>query len=789
MRGVWLPGVALACVGVAHADRAEPARPPARLYQPGDSIGLASLQRVPGEESGQGTIRVSRDERWIAFVAHRGDAISGLIEYRIYIYDAARVRAFASGRETAPPPRHIALFQTDGNLPAVRDFHWLNDDSRLAIIGERRASKSPAPGGERPQLYLLDVNSGALDLATDSPNEVLACDAAGETVLCLTATESLTSERADTRSAYVVEDSLGATLGLGPRSDDRDQPVRVAVYVREGAAPGRIVAESVGQTPREQLRVRLSPTARQAVVTWPLERIKPEWSRYEIASEFDRLEPAYDEKHKRYTQFALVDIAAGSLRPAIDAPTGDWLSGSYAPTDAFWSPDGRALILSSTYLPAAESHTGPAIVELDASSLNHRLVARLPVLHSEDFDQGWPEHVRSIALSNDGTTLDLALSEPAGTAREESRIRRFVRSAAGDWSETTTNKQRPALKSHSKDVAQVPLILGEEMTLTTPPRVTVHLGDARTSRVLIELNAHLQDVQLGEIRVIQWRDANGRAWEGGLVLPPAGARAARPFPLVIQTHGFPRNEFLIDGPMTTGYAAQGLAARGIAVLQIGDAHDVMDTGDEAPTHMAAYESAIDYLEKEGWIDARRVGLMGFSRTCYHVRYALTHSPRRFAAALTADGVDFGYWQYLLSASSPDDAFAKAWRTLAERLNSGRPFASGLGNWLVHAPGFQADRISAPLGIIALTTDTVLGQWEIYAALKILGRPVEMLVIPDAPHELVRPRDRLIAMEYTIGWFDYWLNGREDLDAGKTERNARWRELRKRQTVPDGPRPH
>jgi len=50
--------------------------------------------------------------------------------------------------------------------------------------------------------------------------------------------------------------------------------------------------------------------------------------------------------------------------------------------------------------------------------------------------------------------------------------------------------------------------------------------------------------------------------------------------------------------------------------------------------MADYEGAIDYLDHRGLIDRTRAGIIGFSRTCYHVTYTLTHSNYKFA-----DGID------------------------------------------------------------------------------------------------------------------------------------------------------
>jgi hypothetical protein len=145
---------------------------------------------------------------------------------------------------------------------------------------------------------------------------------------------------------------------------------------------------------------------------------------------------------------------------------------------------------------------------------------------------------------------------------------------------------------------------------------------------------------------------------------------------VLQTHGFSKNHFWINGPYESAFAAQPLAARGLVVLQVG--HGAEPGGymkhhrslEEAPREMAAYEGAIDYLDGRGIIDKERVGIIGFSRTQYHVAYTLTHSSYHFAAATLADGFDGGYFQYLLDPYSEKDPVC---------VNGGPPFGATFAN--------------------------------------------------------------------------------------------------------------
>ena len=60
---------------------------------------------------------------------------------------------------------------------------------------------------------------------------------------------------------------------------------------------------------------------------------------------------------------------------------------------------------------------------------------------------------------------------------------------------------------------------------------------------------------------------------------------------------------------------------------------------------------------------------------------------------------------------------------------------------------------------------LLSQWEAYAGLRRLGKPVEMqwLRRENAVHVLTRPSHRFLSEGSAVDWFDFWLNGREAPD--------------------------
>jgi hypothetical protein len=164
----------------------------------------------------------------------------------------------------------------------------------------------------------------------------------------------------------------------------------------------------------------------------------------------------------------------------------------------------------------------------------------------------------------------------------------------------------------------------------------------------------------------------------------------------------------------------------------------MVSSEEAQDQIAGYESAIERLAADGIIDPERVGIIGFSRTCYYVESALVRNPRWFAAATLADGVDESYMNYLLFGvgRSHDEG---------EQIYGSTPFGDGLKRWTEHAPGFHLDRIQTPIRIEAITSRSVLQEWEIYASLFKQERAVDLIYLPDGQHILQKPLERTMPL--------------------------------------------
>ena len=159
--------------------------------------------------------------------------------------------------------------------------------------------------------------------------------------------------------------------------------------------------------------------------------------------------------------------------------------------------------------------------------------------------------------------------------------------------------------------------------------------------------------------------------------------------------------------------------------------------------------------------------------CWQVKYTLTHTRRRYAAAAISDGFDLGYFAYVAMAdrSYPDNEM--------DQIIGAPPTRGGLQSWLRESPGFNIDNVpdTTPIRLVASYPLDVLMEWEWFSMMKRLGKPVDMVVFLDGVHVLTKPLNRMISQDGNVDWFDFWLNGHEDPDPAKVDQYKRWNKLR------------
>jgi len=355
-----------------------------------------------------------------------------------------------------------------------------------------------------------------------------------------------------------------------------------------------------------------------------------------------------------------------------------------------WVGDGKSVVVSSVHLPLN--------VE-DASELALRKAHTFLVefmIPSREFVRISDEDLKLVKWDPKSGYVACDVGQfDSGEGKPTPKV--YFRKSGETWSRSTTPEQAAA--------KPLPEIVLDEGMNTPPHIVAVDPATGRKSTVM-DLNPQFQNLALARVEEITWKDGHGREATGGLYWPPDYVPGKK-YPLILQTHGWLDNKFWMDGLWGTAFSAQALAGKGFFVLQVGelskpellDFH-IVETVNEATLAMAAYESAIDNLDRKGLIDRNRVGITGFSVTFWYVTYTLTHSKHHFAAAALADGVDFSYFQYMLAGRwvlSLNDF---------EGINGAPPFGNGLHTWLERSPAFLMDKIETPLRIQTLNPQSL-----------------------------------------------------------------------------------
>jgi dipeptidyl aminopeptidase/acylaminoacyl peptidase len=681
--------------------------------------------------------KFSPDGNHFVVILKKGNLEANTNEYSLVLFQTAEV--FQS-----PDPRVLLSLVSSSNRPAIDNVLWMDDNDTILFLGERAGEQTALYSVKCSSKELTKVTSHAYNLTsfvTTAGGEVIVYGAESPVSTFLTESVArkgiaITGESVDDliRGSYWGDD--GHSLWIKRFGKDSETEIKIASQGRIDDYP--------------PYGLSLSPDGAHLLIQTEVTQPPDTWSEYEdLTLKILTRVHAPNGGRTAIFQYELVDTRTGASEVLIDSPipsTG---------VEVVWSPDSKSVVLSNVYLPLNVDDPAER-----ARRKAHTFLVEFKI-PSRQFVKMSQENLR--LLSWDSKTGDVTCDVGRlDSLNGKTTPKAYFRKSGETWSKVSAAEQTAA--------TPLPDIVLEE-GMNTPPRIVAIDLPAGRKSLLMDLNPQFQKFRLARVEEIAWKDSHGVEVKGGLYWPPDYV-AARKYPLILQTHGWDPDRFWMDGPWVTGVAAQPLAGRGFFVLQVPDPDwDIWGTPKEAPRAMAAYESAIDYLDRRGLIERNRVGITGFSRTYWYVTYTLTHSKHHFAGAAIADGLDYSYFQYMaFSRLAPD----------AEQVFGGPPYGKSMSRWLKQSPAFLMDKIETPLRIQTLYPTALLLDWHWYTGLSRLGKPVEMIYIPEGTHMLEKPWDRMISQQGNVDWFCFWLKGEEDPDPAKSEQYARWRALRELQ---------
>jgi dipeptidyl aminopeptidase/acylaminoacyl peptidase len=696
-----------------------------------DSIEMTHIVDPPEDMRG-GHPLFSPDGSKFLVVTERGCLPSNVREYSLLIYKV---------EDLNEKPVLAATFRSSSNRPGILQPRWMNNDS-ISLVGENP--------GESPQIYFINCHTRQVQKVTSDSLGVVSY-ALSRLLNKIAYYTVWSGDEAQNKNkeehGFTVSSEGLADLITGQWRGGRAYELRI----KNGSeSRARNVQAVPFQSPATRLQLWLSPDGRYAITEQSAFRVPALWESYQDKLISGRVHQVRQHETQGVRPFALpqmmlVDMETAEIRPLVDAPVGGFPS-------VVWSTDSRSVIVSETYLP------------LDTESPTELARRKSqPVLASFDVKDGSFSRIAGIP-SDEVWAIQPGDSPDTFT----------VRATKGNEDLPTLEYRRKRnvwVQDKETDGGRVPNIRISQTLDHWPQLVMIDSLTGKQS-VVFDPNPQLASRRLGKVEIVRWTGKRHEELNGGLVYP-VDYVAGKRYPLVIQTHGFDPRAFLLDGSFTTAMAAQELANRGIAVLQVGDsplAEENERTLDFAPPLVSQIESAVDYLDKLGIIDRERVGLVGFSSTGLQVRETLALSQYRFAAATSAEGEDYGYWQYLLDGNNPN------WLAQNEATYGGPPWINWKP-WLEHSLSFNYQKIHTPMRLESDSIREVAYEWENFISLKRLHKPVELIFIPGGAHPVVKPWDRMTSQQGNVDWMTFWLKGEEDPDPAKAAQYARWREMR------------
>lgn len=297
------------------------------------------------------------------------------------------------------------------------------------------------------------------------------------------------------------------------------------------------------------------------------------------------------------------------------------------------------------------------------------------------------------------------------------------------------------------------------------PSALFYWKPGKKLRQLTHLNPWLQEINLGEQKVVHYKARDGMEIEGLLIYPVNYQEGTR-YPTMVVVHGGPESHY--SNNWLTYYSRPGqiLAGRGYAVFYPNyrastgyGLEFAMKThlGNAAGTEFDDVADGIDYLVKIGLADKSRVGLMGGSYGGFAAAWFGTYYTQKVKAV----GMFVGISDLISKRGTTDIPYEELY------VHSGKPLEEMWDISLKRSPIYYAHQSKTAFLIFGGKADPRVnpGQsLELYRRLKMNNHPAVRLVqYPGEGHGNSRQPGRIDVLYRTLDWFDWYVKNAKPLD--------------------------
>ncbi len=312
-------------------------------------------------------------------------------------------------------------------------------------------------------------------------------------------------------------------------------------------------------------------------------------------------------------------------------------------------------------------------------------------------------------------------------------------------------------------------------SLTSPQELYFSALDTFSPRQLTHHNDAYRDRQLGETRVIHWKNPKDGLEIEGLLTLPIGYQTGKRYPLLTFVHGGPASHFDqgFIGYLGFLYPLHVFAQKGFAILRpnprgtsgYGQKFREANRNDWGGMDWLDINAGIDRLIADGITDPNRLGLMGWSYGGFMASWAEGHSDRLKAISIGAPVVDLlsfhgttdirPFIPNYFRMPAPETAASQPTETDDATLMAMRRAPLSLDLLREHSPLWHLRPTSAHVLIqqgdaddrVPLSQGTML-----YRILQEIGVDVTLVIYPRAPHVPREPKQRIDIMRRNVEFF-------------------------------------
>jgi dipeptidyl aminopeptidase/acylaminoacyl peptidase len=264
----------------------------------------------------------------------------------------------------------------------------------------------------------------------------------------------------------------------------------------------------------------------------------------------------------------------------------------------------------------------------------------------------------------------------------------------------------------------------------------------------------VQPTDVGPIRMVTWKAADGLELHGVLSLPPG--REAKNLPVIVMPHGGPEER---DYPVFDWWA-QVFVARGYAVFQpnfrgssdYGKPFRDAGLGQWGRKMQTDVSDGLAELARQGVVDPKRACIVGASYGGYAALAGVTVQNGLYRCAVSMAGVaDLpGFLSYAADKTGSISATTRYWKAFMGVTST---FQGELG---AISPAGLAGHADAPILLIQGKDDTVVPYAQAVGmedALKRAGKPVEFVPLSGGDHWLLMQDTRIAMAKASVAFVE------------------------------------